>query len=146
MAEARVDEKGRLKVPVQVQDYLRKFGDTRFFVTSLDGQTARLYPLSVWKSNEIFLQTPGPQAKAGKSTLLLANYFGHEAEIDAQGRLLLPSNLRRKLQMERVDVNLLCAKGQVTVYSSEKLEPAIEAALEAAAGAVDELESMRGFY
>ena len=145
MVEARVDDKGRLKIPVLVQEYLRKFGDSRFFITSLDGETGRLYPLSVWKSNENFLQKPGPHSKAAKQTLLLANFFGQEGDVDNQGRMLVPTNLRRKLGVEGGQVWLLCSRGQVTVFSGQKLEPAIEAALIGAPQAVEQLEASEEF-
>jgi MraZ protein len=51
--QARVDEKGRLKLPAVFQQYLTDLGETKVFVTSLDVRIARIYPISVWKENEI---------------------------------------------------------------------------------------------
>ena len=52
IAQARVDEKGRLKLPSEFLEYLKKLGVDKVFITTLDRQLARIYPISVWKANE----------------------------------------------------------------------------------------------
>ena len=51
---ARVDEKGRLKLPAAFQQYLNDIGEKRVFITTLDVATVRIYPNSLWKQNENF--------------------------------------------------------------------------------------------
>ena len=48
---AHVDDKGRLKLPVELQQYLSAIGDEKYFVTSVDDRIARIYPISVWKGD-----------------------------------------------------------------------------------------------
>ncbi len=44
---AKVDEKGRLKIPAAFLEELKEHGD-RFYVTSEDGVRARIYPMKAW--------------------------------------------------------------------------------------------------
>ena len=48
---AKVDEKGRVKIPAAFVDTLKESGE-RFYVTSTDGDYARIYPMKVWNSIE----------------------------------------------------------------------------------------------
>ena len=48
---AKVDEKGRLKVPAQFLEELKEYG-TQFYITSISGEDARIYPLRVWSEIE----------------------------------------------------------------------------------------------
>ena len=53
---ARVDEKGRLKLPSVFQQYLKSLGEETVFITTLDMSTLRIYPISLWKQNELFFE------------------------------------------------------------------------------------------
>ena len=48
---AKVDEKGRLKVPAIFLEDLTEFGN-QFYITSPTGESARIYPLKVWAEIE----------------------------------------------------------------------------------------------
>ena len=63
IAQARVDDKGRLKLPAEFLEYLKKLGVNMVFVTTLDKKTARIYPISLWKSNLLFLENSGENAE-----------------------------------------------------------------------------------
>jgi MraZ protein len=45
---ARVDDKGRLKVPNGFRHVRRVPARSRLFVTSITGDFARIYPMAVW--------------------------------------------------------------------------------------------------
>jgi MraZ protein len=137
----RVEPKGRLKLPPRVLEYIRAFGDDRVFVTSLDGITARIYPLPVWIHNEKVLQASGPLAKDARHINLMANMYGEESEIDGNGRIMLPTNLRRDLDLEGKPVWLSCTKGRVTMMNERQMQEAFQAAREAAPAALESLES-----
>jgi len=141
MTDARVDEKGRLKLPVALQQYIKSFGDNKVFVTSMDGTEARIYPISVWARNEEILQRSAKNAKQAKNLHLLAMIYGHETEIDNQGRVLLPTNLRRELNLEGGPVWLSAMKGRVTVMSNQRLEEFKREALAAAPQALETMEA-----
>jgi len=120
---AHVDDKGRLKLPVDMQQYLSAIGDERFFVTSVDDRIARIYPISVWKGNEKILEelaTEDPDA--AEALLFVTNDYGAEAKVDPQGRVTLPTDLRRALSLENQEVRLDWSQGAINVYSKVEYE------------------------
>lgn len=71
----------------------------RFFVTSLNGDCVRIYPFSEWEEIEAILAAP-PRMKPEKLKFMeMTNYWGREAEMDDQGRILIHQNLREAAQM-----------------------------------------------
>ncbi|MFZ0962392.1 MAG: division/cell wall cluster transcriptional repressor MraZ [Terriglobia bacterium] len=99
---ATVDGKGRLKVPTAFKADLDKtYGqDVDFFVTSLDGQSVRVYPYPEWIKIEEKLAPLPSMNKAKKRFLDRTNYWGETARADAQGRILIPSLLRESAGMQ----------------------------------------------
>jgi MraZ protein len=101
---AKVDEKGRLKVPSVFLEGLKEFG-TQFYITSVTGETARIYPMNVWSELEDRLAKLPTSNQAKRKFLLRTSYFGQTVELDGQGRLLLPAVLRESAAMRgEVDV------------------------------------------
>jgi transcriptional regulator MraZ len=92
---AKVDEKGRLKIPAQFLEELKEYG-TSFYITSPTGESARIYPLKVWSEIEDRLGSMPMSNKSKRKFLMRTSYFGQVAELDGQGRVLLPSVLREK--------------------------------------------------
>src|SRR6185437_7738279 len=94
---ATVDEKGRVKIPADFLAELRRQGK-RFYVTSENGDCAKIYPMKVWDEIERKL--------AKQKFLTRTNYFGQVVELDGQGRILIPPVLRDTAQMKgEVSVN-----------------------------------------
>ena len=104
---AKVDEKGRLKVPSVFLEGLKEFG-TQFYITSVTGETARIYPMNVWSELEDKLAKLPASNQAKRKFLLRTSYFGQTVELDGQGRLLLPAVLRETAAM----------KGEVDVFGA----------------------------
>ena len=48
----RVDEKGRLKVPAEFKRVIDEKYGTQFYITSLDGKVAQIYPFEEWEQIE----------------------------------------------------------------------------------------------
>ncbi len=48
----RVDEKGRLKVPAEFKRVIDEKYGTQFYITSLDGKVAQVYPFEEWERIE----------------------------------------------------------------------------------------------
>ncbi len=92
---AKVDEKGRLKIPASFLDELKEYGN-QFYITSTTGESARVYPMTVWSVIEDKLAKLPSSSQAKRKFLLRTSYYGQVAELDAQGRVLLPSLLREK--------------------------------------------------
>jgi MraZ protein len=107
---AKIDDKGRLKVPNIFRSLLEGKYGRELFLTSLSGEFVRLYPMPVWLEIE---QRLGEMPSTHPSKLRFrdrVNYFGQAAELDAQGRVLIPARLRDAAMMTG-DVDVL---GQVT--------------------------------
>ena len=117
IAQARVDEKGRLKLPSEFLEYLKKLGVDKVFITTLDRQLARIYPISVWKANENLFADAGDLAETAEDVAYIAKVFGGDSEIDAQGRVLMPAALRRVIELESQPVFLDCYNGRINVAS-----------------------------
>lgn len=96
---ATVDGKGRLKIPAAFKADLDENHGQDFFVTSLDGQSARIYPFPVWREIEDKLAALPSMNKAKKRFLDRTNYWGQTARADAQGRVLIPALLRESAGM-----------------------------------------------
>ena len=104
-APARIDDKGRLKVPNAFRSLLESKYGRDLFLTSLTGEYVRIYPMPVWLETEEKLgQMPGSHP-ARLRFLDRINYFGQSGELDAQGRVLIPPRLRDSATMTgEVDV------------------------------------------
>jgi MraZ protein len=126
---ARVDDKGRLKLPAAIADYLVAQGDPRVFITTVDGITARIYPISVWEQNESLLEERGEDTGLKNEISFIADHFGADSDIDAQGRVLMPTELRRALRMEGEQVHLRCFKQRIEVISKEVYEQRLAKAM-----------------
>jgi MraZ protein len=107
---AKIDDKGRLKVPNTFRSLLEGKYGRELFLTSLSGEFVRVYPMPVWLDIEHRLGEM-PSTHPSKLRFLdRVNYFGQAAELDAQGRVLIPVRLRDAATMTG-DVDVL---GQVT--------------------------------
>jgi len=93
-APARLDEKGRLKVPNLFRQQIEEAFGKDLFVTSLHGRNFLLYPLPVWRSLEEKLAELPAIHRAKNKFLERVNYYGQDGAIDGQGRVLIPQILR----------------------------------------------------
>ncbi|MGD1100600.1 MAG: division/cell wall cluster transcriptional repressor MraZ [Terriglobia bacterium] len=116
---ATVDDKGRLKIPTAFKALLdEKYGQD-FFVTSLDGQSARIYPFPVWREIEEKLAALPSMNKAKKHFLDRTNFWGQAARADAQGRVLIPAQLRESAAMHG-EVAVLGYLNYLEVWNKER--------------------------
>jgi len=96
---ATIDEKGRLKVPTDFRRYLEERFGAEFYVTSVTGEKALVYPLPIWEEIEAKLGTIPSTDPVRQRYLERANYFGAQVKLDAHGRLLMPPILRDRAAM-----------------------------------------------
>src|SRR3954463_11514666 len=106
MYPGRLDEKGRIKMPVPFQQYFAALPEKKLFVTSLDRRIAQIYPIEVWRQNEKFFQSYRDNPALAKKVAFIADDLGAEAEMDAQGRIPFPPELRRELGLEDQTIRL----------------------------------------
>ncbi len=96
---ARVDQKGRLKIPVTLLP-MRKGSGTEFYVTSEDGYSVRIYPMRVWNQVEERLERLCSHNRNNQKLLVRAKYFGRTVTMDKQSRVLIPIVLRSSAHMK----------------------------------------------
>jgi MraZ protein len=100
ITQAKVDDKGRVKLPAESLEWCKNSNILKVFITTLDERSVRVYPIPVWKSTLNMLEAPGEHAEEGAAMAFLAKVYGGDADIDAQGRVLLPAALRSLLSLE----------------------------------------------
>ena len=96
----RVDEKGRLKVPAEFKRVIDEKYSTQFYITSLDGKVAQVYPFEEWERIEQKLAGLSTFNPTKKKFLARVNYYGQQVEMDGQGRLLIPQLVRESAQIK----------------------------------------------
>jgi MraZ protein len=117
---ARIDEKGRLKIPVPYKDALQqRYDGGEFCVTSLDGQYVRVYPMEEWVQLEEKLARGGSFNKSRRKFQDRMNYYGQIVTWDKQGRILIPAVLREAAEMKG-DVAVLGNLTYLTVWNNER--------------------------
>jgi MraZ protein len=126
---ARVDDKGRLKLPASIAQYLAGTGEQKVFITTLNGSTVRIYPISSWRETEKMLEEAGEDADVREDVAFVAFHFGADSEVDPQGRVLVPTELRRALRLENEQVYLRCFKQRIDVIGREVYEQRLAKAM-----------------
>jgi MraZ protein len=114
----RVDEKGRLKVPAEFKRVIDEKYAQKFYITSVDGTIAQVYPFEEWERIEQKLAALSTYNPTKKKFLNRTNYYGQVVEMDGQGRLLVPQILREAAQI-RGEVAVL---GNLTYLEVRNLE------------------------
>ena len=119
-APAKIDDKGRLKVPNAFRAVIQKNHGAELFVTSLTGQSVRIYPMPVWLEIENRLGKVPSTHPARQRFLDRVNFYGQVAELDPQGRVLIQPRLREAAQMTG-EVDVLGQQSFLEVWNHERL-------------------------
>jgi MraZ protein len=123
---ARIDEKGRLKIPAPFKELLdEKYGSDEFYITSLDGRFARVYPMDEWLAIEEKLGQGGSFNSTLGKFLDRMNYYGQVAKCDKQGRILIPALLREKAEIKG-DVAVFGKLKFLAVWNQERFQAEID--------------------
>jgi len=120
-----VDEKGRLKVPAEYKRVIDEKYAQRFYITSVDGIVAQIYPFEEWERIEQKLASLSTYNPTKKKFLTRTNYYGQVVEMDGQGRLLVPQILREAAQI-RGEVAVLGNLTYLEVRNMEALDKEIK--------------------
>jgi MraZ protein len=121
---AKVDEKGRLKIPSLFKGYLEETYGREFFVTTYTGEFVRLYPMPVWIEIEKKLASNSSVRPSLAKFRNFVNYYGQPATMDEQGRVLIHPILRQKSETGGgviVIGNLTC----LDIWNRDKFESQI---------------------
>ena len=102
---AKIDEKGRLKIPNAFRALIEETHGKELFVTSLTGEYVRIYPLPVWLALEEKLARVPSTHPSRLKYFDRVNYYGQTADVDVQGRVVIHARLRESAGMTgEVDV------------------------------------------
>jgi MraZ protein len=102
---AKIDDRGRLKIPNGFRSLIEDEHGRDLFVTSVHGDSVRIYPMPVWADIERRLAHIPSAHPARLKFLDRVNFFGQVCEIDVQGRVVIPPRLRETATMTgEVDV------------------------------------------
>jgi transcriptional regulator MraZ len=118
--QARIDDKGRLKIPNGFRTLIESQFGAELFATSISGEHVVIYPLAVWTEIERKLAAVPSTNPAKRRFLERVNFFGQIATMDKQGRVLLPQALRDPAGMVG-DVNVLGQLNHLEVWNSKRL-------------------------
>lgn len=118
---AKVDEKGRLKLPAAFKQLVDAASVTQFYVTSTDGKSAEIWPLPEWEKREEQLAESSDMDDAVKKYLNLTSYYGQQVEMDNQARILMPQILRNSAQLD-AEVTVFGMRTYLAVHNREVFE------------------------
>ena len=123
---ARVDDKGRLKIPADVKRVIDEKYARQFYITSFDGKVAKLYPLEEWERVEQKLQILPISLPARQQFVFTTSYYGRQVEMDDQGRVLLPQTLREEAGLT-AEVDVIGSITHLEIHNHTAAEAAIKA-------------------
>ena len=118
-APAKIDDRGRLKMPAGFRSVIQQEHGRELFVTSLTGDSVRIYPMPIWLDVENRLAKMPSTHPARMKFLDRVNFYGQVAELDPQGRVLIQPRLRESAQMTG-EVDVLGIHNFVEVWNHER--------------------------
>jgi MraZ protein len=116
---AKIDDKGRLKIPNAFRAVVEDQHGAGLYLTSLSGDSVRIYPMAEWLAVEQRVSRMPSSHPARLKFLDRVNYFGQVGEFDVQGRVLIPARLREAAGVVG-DVDVLGQISYLEVWSHER--------------------------
>ena len=119
--QAKIDEKGRLKVPARFRQKLVELYGADVFMTVVREGQLNIYPMKEWEEKEqAFAKVPDSLPEKHRF-MLTANYYGNEKTVDEQGRLPIPQHLRDKVGIDG-EVAVLGMGKMLVVMNLQRLD------------------------
>lgn len=122
---AKIDDKGRLKIPTDFRRSIEERYGQDLFVTSVLGDSALIYPLPVWEEIEQRLVSLPSTDRTKVRYLERVNYFGQQVTLDVQGRILIPQLLRESAGMNG-DVVVSGQLNHLVIWNHERFAKRLE--------------------
>jgi len=116
---AKIDDKGRLKIPNAFRAVIQEEHGREVFVTSLTGESVLIYPMPVWLDIERKLAQAPSTHPARRKYLDRVNFYGQVAEFDQQGRVLIQPRVRESALMTG-EVDVLGNYNYLEVWNHER--------------------------
>ena len=98
-APAKIDDKGRIKMPTVFRRQLADQFGQEIFLTSIVGESVLIYPLPVWQELEGRLYALPSTDRVKQRFLERVSYYGQQSKLDGQGRVVVPPLLRESAEM-----------------------------------------------
>ncbi len=115
---AKIDDRGRLKIPARFLSVFETEYGRDVFVTSLNGDHVILYPIRVWEEMENRIENHGTWDPDMDDFINRLGFFGVESSIDSKGRILLPTELRRESQLQE-EVRVFGKANHLVIWNAE---------------------------
>ena len=127
--EVRMDDKGRLPLPVRLRERLQETGESGLVLAYWDGGIQG-FTQSRWRKME--RRFAGVSLFDRRSRNFLHAYVAGASEVepDAQGRILLPAPLRRRAGLNK-DCVILSYLGLIEIWDAERWQVRQDEALAA---------------
>ena len=119
-ATAKIDDKGRLKVPTEFRRIIEERWGNEVFLTSVHGDSALIYPIPVWEEHEAKLAALPSSDPVKARYLERVNYYGQQSRLDIQGRLVVSAILRERAGLNG-DVVVSARLNHLVVWDAERL-------------------------
>ena len=123
--QARIDDKGRLKVPNVFRSLLESKYGRELFLTSLTGEYVRLYPMPIWVDIEEKLGRMPSTHPSRLRFLDRINFYGQAVDLDTQGRVLIPARLRETAAIAG-DVDVLGQFNYLDTWNHDRLQAKLQ--------------------
>jgi MraZ protein len=121
--DAKVDEKGRLKLPADFMKLIvEKSYGPKFFITSRDGRTTEIWPMQEWEIEEAKKAALPEEDTAKVTWMRFVNYFGGDVEIDKQDRLMLSKKVRETFNLANTEVVVTGQQRYLMVQTEQEAE------------------------
>jgi MraZ protein len=116
---AKIDDKGRLKLPNAFRSLVEEQHGAGVYVTSVTGESVRIYPMPVWLGVEQRLSRMPSTHPARAKFLDRVNYYGQLGEFDGQGRISIHPRVRDAAGMVG-EVDVLGQVDYLEVWNHER--------------------------
>jgi MraZ protein len=116
---AKIDDKGRLKLPTAFKALVEEQHGAELYVTSVAGDSVRIYPMPVWMGVEQRIARMPSTHPARLRFLDRVNYYGQSVAFDVQGRVIIPPRLRESASMAG-EVDVLGQVDYLEVWNHER--------------------------
>jgi len=118
---AKVDEAGRIKLPADLRKFLVQMPDPSMFATCNDPDLgmAKIYFNASWDRIKAKLSEAQDDLDAAMAYMRVSNYYGGDVDIDSNGRVTLPQELRAALHLKDTAVQLLIFGETIQIYRAD---------------------------
>jgi len=116
--EVKIDVKGRLRLPPKFLSVFDAEYERDLFITSLNGESVLVYPMTVWEGIEEKLEKHGDLDPDVDEYRDKVSYWGSENEIDSKNRILVPPSLRKTAKLDG-SLRILGKTNHLVIWNEE---------------------------